>query len=219
MINIAFTADPLPPDFSGTLQDFQTRFLLNLTGTISESQVLIGQVGGARPETNLGPWLNNDSWYVWNGSEYVPSSVRVGGGGYVVKLGSDTTVGDSASSVLPDRVQTLQDKDGVVALLSDVYEGRPAVILSGTTPTVDWSQGHNFVQTLSGNTTVKMSGSKDGQRISVLLKNNATSYTVTWPSYVFWPGDPPTQTASKTDLYIFRNIGGSIIGRQVPNYS
>lgn len=219
MIPISFTADPLPADFSGSLQDFQTRFLLNLTGTISETQVLIGQIGGAKPETNVGPWLNNNTWYIWNGIEYVPTTIRVGGAGYTVQLGNYTTSGDSKSSILPDRIQTLQDKDGTVALLSDVYEGRPAVTLTGTAPTIDWSQGHHFVETLSGNTTVKMSNSVDGQKIAVALRNNATSYTVTWPTYVFWPNGTPTQTASKTDLYIFRNIGGSILGRQVANFT
>lgn len=218
MINIKFTADPLQDDFSGTLQDFQSRFLDNLRGTISETQVLIGQVGGAQPLTNVGPWLNNDTWYYWNGVEYVPMAIRIGQSAYTVKLGGNTTSGDSKSLVLPDFVQTLQDKDGTIALLSDVYVGRPAVTLTGTTPTIDWSQGHHFVQTLSGNTTMKMSNMQDGQRIAVKLANSGTSYTVTWPNYVFWPSTAPTQTANKTDIYTFRNIAGTIIGRQVPNY-
>lgn len=218
MINIKFTADPLQDDFSGTLQDFQTQFLTNLRGTISETQVLVGQVGGVQPLTNIGPWLNNDTWFYWNGVEYVPMAVRVGAGAYTVKIGDNTTVGDSKSLVLPDFTQTLQDKDGTIALLSDVYVGRPAVVLTGTTPTIDWSQGHHFTETLSGNTTIKMSNMQDGQRITVKLANSGTSYTVTWPSYVFWPSTTPTQTALKTDIYTFRNIGGTIIGRQVPNY-
>lgn len=218
MIDIKFTADPLPPDFSGTLQDFQDRFLLNLRGHISETQVLLGQVGGAKPLTNIGPWLNDATWYVWNGSEYVPTTVRVGGPGYTVQLGNYTTVGDTKSSIVASRTQLLQDKDGTVALLDDVYVGRPAVILTGTTPTIDWNLSNNFTETLPGNSTMKMSNFKDGQRIAVSLKNNATSYTVTWPSYIFWPSGAPTQTASKTDLYLFRCIGGTILGRQVANY-
>ena len=220
MINITFTADPLPPDFSGNLQDFQTRFLLNLRGKIADTQVLTGQIGGARPISNIGPWLNNGTWYVWNGSEYVPTTVRVGGAGYVVQLGDYTTVGDSVMSVLPTNTQHLQDKDGVVALTSDVYVGRPAVVLSGTTPVIDWSKGHHFVQTLSGNTTPTMVNSQDGQRIVYSARNNATSYTFTWPVYIFWSGGAaPAQTASKTDLWVFENIGGSVFGKAVQNYS
>jgi hypothetical protein len=219
MINIGFTADALPSDFSGTLQDFQSRFLLNLHGHIADTQVLAGQIGGAQPTTNVGPWLNNDVWYVWNGAEYVPTSVKVGGAGYTVQLSSPTTVGTGLSTTLSSNVQTLQDKSGTVALLDDVYTGRAVTVLTGTTPTIDWSQGHNFFELLTGNTTIKVANSIDGQKIVVALRNSGTSYTVTWPSSIFWTGgSAPTQTASKTDLYVLRNIGGSIFGKQTANY-
>jgi hypothetical protein len=220
MINIKFTADPLPTDFSGTLQDFQDRFLLNLRGSIDETQVLTGQIGGPPPTQDVGPWLNGTTWHIWNGSEYVPSMVKIGGAGYVVQLGDYTTSGDGAS-LLPDRFQTLQDKDGTVALLSDIYAGRPTIVLSGATPTIDWSLSNNFTQVLPSNITVSMKNSQPGQEVVVTLKNNATSYTVTWAATpaIFWPaGTPPSQTASKTDMYILKNIGGSILGRQVANY-
>ena len=219
MINIRFSADPIPADFTGTLQDFQDRFLLNLRGTIDDSQVLAGQIGGSKPDTDVGPWLNGDSWHVWNGSEYVPTTVKVGGAGFVVQLGDYTTVGDTG--ILPTNVQTLQDKDGVIALLSDVYVGRPCVILSGTTPTIDWNLGHHFALIpLSGNTTFKIANSQDGQRVVVAVRNAATTYTVTWPSSIFWTGgSAPTQSVTnKTDLYILDNIGGSVFGRQIAAY-
>ena len=221
-INIRFQADPLPADFKGNLQDFQDRFLLNLRGSIDEMQVLAGQVGGPKPDTNIGPWFNNDTWHAWNGAEYVPSTIKVGGAGYVVQLGDYTTSGDSSSSPLPGRIQTLQDRDGVVALLDDITVGRPPVVLSGTTPTIDWNLGHHFVEILPGNTTVKMSNSKPGQRIVAVFRNVATSYTLTFFSTpaIAWPsGVAPVQTASKADKYEFENIGGTILGRQTPNYT
>lgn len=219
MINVTFTADPLPADFAGTLQDFQNTFLSNLRGYIEETSVLVGQVGGTMPVTDVGPWLNGDTWYVWNGLEYVPAVVKVGGAGFTVLLGSPTSIGDSKSAIIADYTQTLQDKDGTIALLSDVYQGRAAVVLSGTTPTIDWNLGHNFIETLPGNTTLKMTNSKDGQEIAVVLTNNATSYTATWPTYIFWTGTTPAQTANKSDMYIFKNIGGSIFGRQIANFA
>jgi len=221
MINIKFTADPIPVDFSVTLQDFQDRFLANLRGEIPDSQVLAGQSGGTRPTSDVGPWFNGQAWHVWNGSEYVPSPIKIGSGGYVIQLGDYTTVGDS-DSILPDRVQTLQDKDGTVALLSDVYEGRPTISLSGATPMIDWSLSDSFTEVLPSNIVVSMKNSQPGQEIVVTFKNNATAYTVTWPSAppIFWPtGSAPAQTASKTDMYILKNIGGSILARQVANYS
>lgn len=219
MINITFTADPLPADFAGTLQDFQDTFLANLRGTISETDVLTGQVGGTMPTTNVGPWLNGDTWYVWNGVEYVPATVKVGNTDFTVQLGAATTSGASKSTILADYTQNLQDKDGTVALLSDVYVGRAAVTLSGTNPTIDWNLGHNFIEVLTGNTTMKMSNYQDGQEITVALTNSGTSYTVAWPSYVFWTGSTPVQSASKTDLYIFKNIAGAIFGRQIAAFA
>jgi hypothetical protein len=217
MIHITFTSDPLPEDFQGTLEDFRERFLLNLRGTIDDTAVLTGQIGGARPTTNVGPWLNNGTWYVWNGADYVPTTVKVGGSNYVVQLSNEFV---ASKSVVPNRVQTLQDKDGTVALLSDVYEGRAVVTLTGTTPTIDWSLSHQFSQLLTGNTTLKQINSKDGQQIWYTAKNGATPYTLTWPAGIYWPaGVAPTQSgANKTDLYILTNIGGSVIGRQVAGY-
>lgn len=222
MINIRFTADPIPADFQGTLQDFQNRFLLNLRGSIEDTQVLVGQVGGPKPTKDVGPWFSSNTWYTWNGSEYVPTTVKVGGSGYVVQLGDYTKVGTSTQQPLPTRIQTVQDRDGVVALLDDVYVGRPPVILSGTTPTIDWNLGHHFTEILPGNTTIKMINSKPGERIIVVLRNVATSYAAIFSSTpaIFWPsGTAPSQTANKTDMYIFDNIAGSILGRQIANYS
>jgi hypothetical protein len=221
MINVRFTADPIPPDFQGTLQDFQDRFLLNLRGIIEDTQVLTGQIGGPAPNYDIGPWFSNDTWYAWNGSEYVPTKVAVGGSGYVVQLGDYTTSGTGAENPLPSRTQTLQDRDGVVALLDDIYVGRPLVVIEGTTPTIDWNLGHHFTEILPGNTTIKMINSKPGQQIVVALRNVSTSYSVIFSSVpaIFWPsGTPPVQTPLKTDMYIFDNVGGSILGRQIPNY-
>ena len=216
MIQVKFTADPIPSDFNGSLQDFQDRFLLNLRGTIDEADVVLGQVGGTKPITDVGPWFDGESWHKWNGSDYVPSAVKVASAGYVVQLGDYTTV--DATQLLP-KTQTLQDKDGVVALLSDIYVGRPCVILTTATPSIDWGLSNHFTETLSANTTVSMKNSKPGQRIVVTLVN-PSSYTVAWPSYIFWAGgSAPTQTTTGTDKYEFENVAGSIYGSQGAAYS
>jgi hypothetical protein len=66
-----------------------------------------------------------------------------------------------------------------------------------------------------------MINSVDGETIVVAMRNNATSYTITWPTTpaIFWSaGSAPVQKASKTDLYTFQNIGGSIFGKAAQNY-
>ena len=210
-IPITFTADPLPEDFTGSLDDFQARFVQNLRGSISTDLVIGGRVGGSRPNTNIGPWLNKRTWYVWSEllQGYTPADIRVGTDGINSVL--------LAASPTANRKITLQDKDGVVALLSDVRIGGDAIVLTTTTPTIDWSLGNNFVETLVGNTTIKHINSRNGQEIWVLLRNTGTSYTVTWPSDIFWE-TTPSQTASAADLYILTNIGGTVVGRQIAGY-
>jgi hypothetical protein len=217
MINITFTADPLPDDFSGSLQDFQNRFLANLHGTIQDTAVLIGQVGGSKPTSNIGPWLNTDIWYIWNGDDYVPTTIKIGGNQYTVTLTNEFA---QEFGIIPDKVQTLQDKTGVIALMSDIFQGRPTVILTGTTPTIDWNVSNSFSHILPGNSTYKITNVQDGLEVAIAVKNTGTSYTATWPSTIFWAGTtPPTQTANKTDMYILKGIGGSVFARQIANYA
>jgi hypothetical protein len=220
MIEVAFTSDPLPVDFQGTLEDFRTRFITNLRGTISRTQVLVGQIGGSEPLSNIGPWLNIDTWYVWNGSDYVPTTLKVGNSTYQVTLSNEFT---GVKGIVPDKVQTLQDKSGVIALLSDVYEGRPSIIMGYDPPgvsTLDWGAGSHFFLLLTSNTTIKSINMLDGQDVIVAIRNAASSFTVTWPTFIFWTGGtPPVQSVTnKTDLYILSNIGGSVFGRQIAGY-
>ena len=47
--------------------------LSNITATIS-GNILVGQIGGIQPTSNVGPWLNGNSWWFWNAalSSYQP---------------------------------------------------------------------------------------------------------------------------------------------------
>jgi hypothetical protein len=74
---------------------------------------------------------------------------------------------------------------------------------------VDWSKGNVQVVTLGGNRALTFSNGQRGGRYMLILKQDTTgSRTVTWPSSVRWPGEPPqasvlTTTANKTDYINF----------------
>jgi Phage Tail Collar Domain len=44
----------------------------SLSGTM-DIELLTGQVGGSQPSTDIGPWLNNEQWYVYGSHGYQPS--------------------------------------------------------------------------------------------------------------------------------------------------
>jgi hypothetical protein len=151
-------------------------------------------------------------WKYWNGTAYTPFKVWVGDPNHVVQLNAD--------SLTTNRVQNLQDKDGTIALTSDLFSGRPTQILSGATPSIDWSSSGTYSILLSANTTFTSTLSQPGQEIYIAITNPST-YTVTWPSNFTWPGGtPPTQSVTnKTDLYRLKNVAGTIYGEQKQDFS
>ncbi len=84
---------------------------------------------------------------------------------------------------------------------------------------IDWSTGDMFTQTLSGSTTFTFSGQVSGQVIVVRLTNTST-YTVTWPGSIAWPGGTPPimTTGAHTDVYTFIYDGTTIYGSVVQNF-
>src|SRR5215469_6618597 len=44
----------------------------NLSGSM-DVELLTGKVGGSQPSSDLGPWLNNQKWYVYGSHGYQPS--------------------------------------------------------------------------------------------------------------------------------------------------
>lgn len=95
--------------------------------------------------------------------------------------------------------------------------------VAATTPgtsgsvTLDWSTTDKFQMQLTGNITFTFTGGKDGEVVTVAIKQAAAGgpYTVTWPGGVNWgPAGAPTMTstASKTDYYCFiQNFAGAQI--------
>lgn len=189
--------------------------LNDMTSTINTDNLLTGKVGGAAPTTNVGPWLNGMTWYAWDSvnSKYTPALIKIGGGGsskFTVSLFSQPTA---------NRTVTFQDKDGYVALLSDLSDPRPTVVLGSGQNNIDWSITTNYYKSISSNTVFTMNASLPGQEIWLVVKA-AGGQTVTFPASVFWiGGSQPVQTSGGTDFYILNNIAGQIYGRVLQNYS
>lgn len=205
---LTFSDSGFPDPFTGSDQDFVDAFLQYLSASISSNNLLLGQIGGTMPVSNVGPWLDGNVWKIWDGSTYVPATQQISNSGFTITFGAETLTGD--------RTPQFQDKSGTVAMLSDVYDGRGTIVLPSTsTPEFDWSQSFSFYKSMSANNTASFSNYLPGQTIHVLISHVGTN-TMTWPSYVKWEGgSEPAQTPSGVDLYEFFNLAGTIYGKQV----
>jgi hypothetical protein len=87
-------------------------------------------------------------------------------------------------------------------------------LADGPTIAVDWSKGDTQSVTLGGNRTLTFSNGQKGGKYLLILTQDATgSRTVTWPSWVRFPGGAPqtggqpasilTTTADKKDYISF----------------
>lgn len=86
-----------------------------------------------------------------------------------------------------------------------------AVGNTGTSATLDLSQGNFVTATLTGNCTFTFSNPTSGAfAFTLLLTNDGTSgRSITWPASVLWPGGTvPTRTttANKSDVWTFFTV-------------
>ena len=87
--------------------------------------------------------------------------------------------------------------------------------LSGTTPTLDPSNGTILTHTLTGNTTYTDSLS-EGEAITLMI-DDGSAFTVTWPS-VTWKtdgGDPPTLNETGLTAVVLWKVGTTLYGARV----
>ena len=93
---------------------------------------------------------------------------------------------------------------------------------SGTSKTLDFTNGYSQKSTLTGNVTFTFSNPISGQAYVLKLVQDGTgSRTVTWPAAVKWSGGTAptlTTTASKTDLINLYYDGTNYFGSYSLNY-
>jgi hypothetical protein len=205
----SFGTSGFPTTFVDDLAAFKDAFAASLTASISTDNLLTGKIGGSAPTSDIGPWFDVSGGYVWkrwNGSAYVPIDLKLGNGSFNLTL--------VAGTLTANRTVLFQNDDGTVAYLDDVYNKRTTVVITGTTPNVDWSASETFFYSLTANRTFTMSNSLPSQEIALAVSATG-AFTITWPTDVVWAGGtPPAQTSTATDVYIFTNIGGTIYGRR-----
>ena len=155
-----------------------------------------------------------------------------------VPLAGDLVQGELAVNVTDKKIYTKDSSNAVVLLggSGDVtltgtqtltnktltnptvtnYTETAVTANTGTTYTIDITNGTVQVLTLTGNCTFTFPTATAGKGFTLLLKQDGTgSRTVTWPAAVKWPsGTAPTitSTASKMDKYVFVADGTNWIG-------
>lgn len=104
-------------------------------------------------------------------------------------------------------------------------------IVSLSLPFSDWVQEQpgpldlsanapgSFVEvTLSADVTDVMLPTDVGGRVELLIHNDGSGSTVTWPSNIWWPGGTPpvlSASAGQSDWIDLRRLGNNWVGRQV----
>lgn len=191
---------------ANTLRNIYNGLAENIQGSVGDTTILPSSESPNETGIDFAPRINGDAWYVHSGQEYVPTFPVIGD----VTISADPSV---------NRTQYIQNQDGVVALLDDVYNIQDTIILPEGNTVVDWNIGRTFQCVLSATrkTLFNMAHSSDGMEIQVLVMNKGTTTDIVWDSAVHWPGTTPSMPHATPNttaglLATLRNIGGTIYG-------
>jgi len=88
---------------------------------------------------------------------------------------------------------------------------------SGTTPTIDWTDGQKQTITINGSATISFTDPPGPCNLLLRIVHDATatSYTLTWPGSVNWSAQTQpelTNTASSIDIFTFYYSGSAYYG-------
>lgn len=203
-----------PPEF--TLNGIARTLVDNMIGHVQSGLMEANREIDTSVASGTAPIFDGSSWFSREPTSHAfkPINIRVNN----VLLQSTPTA---------DRRQLLNNKDGTIALLDDVYGIKNTVIVQEGLVSVDWNSGKDFMCVLSGNrrSTFYMFHSKPGMEIDLLLVNNGTNQLVnTWDPLIHWPTDtPPVVPAANTGTSAMLkvnlvNVAGIIYGEFI-NYT
>lgn len=135
--------------------------------------------------------------------EIVANTLRVKDAGIVAaKMATDSVL---QAAMADDAIGPAEVKSASVNITS-----------SSNSTALDWSLGFSFYTTLSENTTIAFSNTKEGQAITVAVKQNAgAAKSLAWGSTIQWPGGVAptmTPTLSATDVYTITKINSIFYG-------
>ena len=195
------------PVLGYSLGNIYTALARNISGS-SEEAVLPAVANPSYDQSHFAPYFDGETWRVWDDGGYKPVATVVNN----VQL---------VAAPSANRTQQLQAKDGVIALLDDVYGVRSTITLQEGLVSVDWDIGSKFQVILSGNraTTLYMQHSRPGRTIDILITNSGTNQVVAdWDSNILWQGGTPPSMpaaeagAAKSLIVTIRNINGLMYG-------
>jgi hypothetical protein len=211
------------PNFlwQGDLQQLLDLFAQHLVGTLN-GNVLVGQMNGSAPTSNIGVWVNGNVLYTWNTDEgrYLPLPLAIGR----VYTGGVLNLTKIFALATTDRTLYTPDKTGTLAVTSDIFGEKATQSLGGTSPVLDWNiEARHYYITLSGNTTLSVTNNKDGQERDIWVENPASASNTFVITGAVWPGALPTQTAGGVNLrsidhYKMWTIGTALFVERVGGY-
>ena len=211
-VTLSLTASAFSITPTWTVEQFHQALAASLSAGTTTSNVMLGQVGGSAPLSNVGPWLNGTTLFAWNSgsSTYVPATIKIGDATNQITLAGTPTA---------NRTITIPDATGTLALTSDINRATVSPTLAATV-NIDWSLSNSFAIPLDRNITITNSNSLSGQEIQVTIYNPAAAvWTVAWGADVHYVSTPTQSTNNKTDNYWLRNVAGTICGRYLQAYA
>lgn len=204
--NLIFGRTALPnTQWNGDVSQLLDLLVAHLTGTL-ENGALIGQIGGTEPLTDIGLWLNGNTWYHWSSTDgkYLPFPVVTGSlfgsNLYTTQLVSNAATGNITIN-LPDK------NNGMLATLTDLATPVATITSTGSPITVNWTNIGQFgreYSNISGATTISEAGtSLDGQIIDLWIEippsTTITTWALTWPNtWILSSGTASLPTATTT---------------------
>ena len=123
--------------------------------------------------------------------------------------GANVFTVSTTSATFPNTVSVTGDLTLGGAIDETVYA------ISGTTPTLDPSNGTIQTHTLTGNTTYT-DGLAEGESITLMI-DDGTDYTITWPTMTWKTdgGEAPTLNTSGFTVIQLWKVGSTLYGARV----